>query len=112
MLVNYTSLTFVLKYTHIKAHQDDHDGYDVLERPSQLYCLCNDMTKGVVWGLAGKEYPNQKMFPLEPLAILIGTDTLTIDMTGELRFWVRKQIAETVFYKLRLMSPRQFHEIA
>ena len=70
------------------------------------------MVKSVVWGLASEEYPIQKMFPLEPLAIFIGKDKLTTDMAGELRFWVQKQIAETVFDELRLMSPEQFHEVA
>ena len=112
VFVNCTSLTFGLKYMHVKAHQDDHDGCDVLERPSQLNCLCNGMAKGVVWGLAGEEYPIQKMFPLELLTIFIRKDKLTTDMVGELRFWVQNQIAETVFDKLSLVSPEQFHEVA
>ena len=33
-------------------------------------------------------------------------------MAGELRLWVQKQIAKSVFDKLRLMSPEQFHEVA
>ena len=74
---------------HFKAHQDDHYGYNVLERPSKLNCLCNGMAKGVVWGLTGEEYPIQEMFPLEPLAIFIGKDKLTRDMLGELRFWAQ-----------------------
>ena len=52
------------------------------------------------------------MFPLEPLAIFIGKDKLTMDMAGEIRFWEQKQISETVFDKLRLMLPEQFHEVA
>ena len=70
------------------------------------------MAKGVVWGLAGEEYPAQKMFHLEPLAIFIGKEKLTTDMAGELRFWVQKQIAEEAFDKLRLMSSDQFQEVA
>ena len=31
MFVNCTSLKFGLKYKHVKAHQDDHDGHGVLE---------------------------------------------------------------------------------
>ena len=71
---------------HVKAHQDDHAGYDVLERPAQLNCLCDGMAKSVVWGLASEEYPIQKMFPLEPTAIFTGKEKLTTDMVGELRF--------------------------
>jgi hypothetical protein len=46
------------------------------------------------------------------LAIFIGKDKLTTDTAGELRFWVQKQIAETVFNKLGMMLPGQFHEAA
>ena len=88
ILVNCTSLTFVLKYKYAKAYQDDHDQCGVLERPFQLNCVCDGMAKGVVWGLAQEVYPNQKTFPLEPLAILIEKDERITDMTGELRFWV------------------------
>ena len=86
VLVNCSSLTFGLKYKHVKAHQDDHKEYDVLGRPAQLNCLCDGMAKSVVWGLVGKECPIQKMSPLEPIAISIGKEKLTMDMAGELRF--------------------------
>ena len=82
VLVNCKSLTFVLKYKHVKAHQDDHNEYDILKRPSQLNCLCDGMAKSVIWGLAGEVFPSQKMFPLEPIAIFIGKDKLTSDMAG------------------------------
>ena len=52
------------------------------------------------------------MFPLEPLAIFIGKDKLTMDMAGELWFWGQHSFAETVFDKLRLMSPEHFYELA
>ena len=111
VLANCTSLTFGMEYMHIKAHKDNPARYNVLERPSQLEYLCNRMVKGVVWGLAGEEYPNQKMFPLDPLAMFIGEDKLTTDMSGESRFWVKKQIVKTVFDKLRLMLSEKFHEV-
>ena len=71
VLVNYTSLKCMIKNKHVQAHQDDHDEYNSLRRPSQLKCLCVGMDKGVVWRLAGEVFPNHKMFPLEPLAISI-----------------------------------------
>ena len=105
VLVNCTSLPFGLKYKHVKALHDEHHGYDVLERPSQLNCLFDGMPKSVVLGLAGEEYPHQKMFSLEPIYIFTGKGKLTTDMAGELLFWVQKQISETVLYKLVLMLP-------
>ena len=112
VLVNCASLTFTVKYKHVKAHQDDQDEYSKLERPAQLNCLCDGMAKGVVWELADEKFPQQKMFPLEPVAVFIGKDKLTSDMAGELRFWMQKQIAEDVFHQLGLMSPQQFEEVA
>ena len=88
VLVNCISLTFGLKYKYVKAHQDDHNDYGILERLSQLKYLCNGLVKDVIWGLAGEEYPHHKHISLEPLAIFIGRDKLTTYMARELRLWV------------------------
>ena len=53
ILVNYTDLSFSVKYAHVPAHQDNHNEYIKLLRPAQLNCLCDGMAKEVVWGLAG-----------------------------------------------------------
>jgi hypothetical protein len=36
ILVNCSDLTFIRKFSHVPAHQDDHTNYKDLSRPSQL----------------------------------------------------------------------------
>lgn len=41
---------FRLKYEHVDAHyQDGSKDYALLTRPAQMNCMCDGLTKGVVW---------------------------------------------------------------
>ena len=53
ILVNFTSLCFMLAYSHVKAHQDDHKEFSTLPRPAQLNVHCYGMAKNVLWGFLG-----------------------------------------------------------
>ena len=39
IMVNCSELTFTVTYHHVCAHQDDHEQYEKLMRPSQLNCI-------------------------------------------------------------------------
>ena len=69
------------------------------------------MAKHEIWELP-EELPYQKSFPLEPVTAWIGKDKLSSDAADSLRFWVHKQLAEKTFYRLNILSPQQFQEIA
>ena len=45
ILINCTSLSFTLKYAHVKAHQDTEEEYRNLARPAQLNVHCDGMAK-------------------------------------------------------------------
>ena len=49
ILVNCTSLSFTLAYSHVKAHQDDHEEFSTLPRPAQINVHCDGMAKNVIW---------------------------------------------------------------
>ena len=112
IMINCKDLTFQRRYAHVKAHQDDIDEYDNLDRRSQLNCLMDGTAKRDIWDLAGEELPPQQMFPLEPVAIYLDGHKLTSDCGAPVRYWVQKQIAEEVFYKRRILTPQQFHRLA
>ena len=40
ILVDCTSLSFILAYSHVKAHQDNHKEFSTLPRPAQLNKEC------------------------------------------------------------------------
>ena len=48
ILVNCTSLSFTLAYSHVKAHQDDPEEFSTLPRPAQLNVHCDGMAKKVI----------------------------------------------------------------
>jgi hypothetical protein len=112
ILVNCTSLSFTLKYAHVKAHQDDQEEYENLTRPSQLNVHCDGIAKNEIWGFSGKEMPKQRCFPLEPISVWVGKDKMTSDTSKALRFWVHKQLAEQTFCSLGILTPTQFREVA
>ena len=70
------------------------------------------IAKLVIWGMEGHQLPPQEVFPLEPVSIFVGTEKMTSDTGGEIRFWAHKQLAEEVFSKLKIMDPTQFKQVA
>ena len=48
VLVNCTNLSFMLPYTHVKAHQDDLNDFSNLPRPAQLNIHCDGTAKSVI----------------------------------------------------------------
>ena len=52
------------------------------------------------------------MFPRESIAVYVGDDKLSSDMSKHVRFWVHKQIAKDFFAKLRILDEGQFNEVA
>ena len=112
ILVNCTSMSFTLVYSHVKAHQYDHKEFSNLPRPAQLNVHCDGMAKNVIWGFSGEQLPKQKFFPLEPISVWVGEDKITSDTSNLLKFWVHKQLAEQTFYQLGLISSDHFQEVA
>ena len=58
-MINCSSLAIRLEYEHVDVHQNNGKDYALLKRPAKRNCMCDGMTKGVVWGLAGKGLPKQ-----------------------------------------------------
>ena len=112
IMIHCRSLSFTCKYLHVKAHQDDHLSYHLLLRPSQLNCLMDGIAKSVIWGMEGHQLPPQEVFPLESVSVFIGNEKMTSDTGSEIRFWAHKQLAEAVFFKLKIMDPMQFKQVA
>ena len=45
------------------------------------------------------------------MAIYVGEDKLSSDMSKYVRFWVHKHIAKEIFAKLRVLDEGQFDEV-
>ena len=44
------------------------------------------------------------MIPLEYIAVYVGDDKMSSDMSKHVRFWVNNQIAKEVFAKLHILD--------
>ena len=51
------------------------------------------------------------MFLLESVAIYVGEDKLSSDMSKYAKFWVHKHTAKEIFAKLRVLDEGQFDEV-
>ena len=111
-MVNCRNLNFTCSYSHVKAHQHEDMSYQYFSRPSQLTCIMDDHAKKVIWGLEGLHLPAQDIFLLKPVAIFVGDEKVTSNTGGSLRLWVHQQLAKELFFKLGIMTPLGFKEVA
>ena len=111
ILVNCSDLTFIRKFSHVPAHQDNHTNYEDLSRPSQLNFQMDYQAKLNIWDR--DEYSNEKTerLPPKPICILLGKNKLTANNCNSLRFWVSKQIAKTTFYERKIMFGNVFDSV-
>ena len=112
ILVNCTSLSFTLSYSHVKAHQDDHKEFSTIPRPAQLNVHCDGMAKNFIWGFSGEQLSKQRCFLLGLILVWVGEYKMTSYMSKLLKFWVHKQLAEQRLNQLGLMLSDHFQEVA
>jgi hypothetical protein len=111
LLVNCRDLSFILYYSHVKAHQDDNKSFKNLSRKAQLNCICNHTAKQQIV-IDGKEGPmTGRMFPLKPIGIFIKGEKLTSETGDQLRFWVHLQLAIIFYAEQGIMTHEQFDKI-
>ncbi len=72
ILINCSDLLFDRYYSHVSAHQDDHQDFATLSRPAQLNCCIDNLAKQALWELQATNLPAQQAFPLEPIYIFAG----------------------------------------
>ncbi len=71
ILVHCRDLSFATRYSHIKAHQDDHTSFKNLDRKAQLNCNC-DHTAKLRIATDGQHQPAPgTLFPLETVGVYI-----------------------------------------
>ncbi len=100
-MVNCSNLTFELKFSHVKAHQDDQYSYETLSRPSQLNCQMDYYAKKAIWEQDREKMRDTPQFPLEPVCVMLGGNKLTSDRGAELKFWIHRQLAREFFHEAR-----------
>ena len=56
--------------------------------------------------------PAQDIFTLKPVAIFVGNENMTSNTGDRLLFWVHQQSAKELFFKIGILTPLGFKEIA
>ncbi len=69
ILVHCRELSFVMYYSHIKAHQDDNTSFNQLSRKMQLNCICNHAVKYRIAKDGIEKSEPGKMFSFEPVGV-------------------------------------------
>eukprot|EP00956_Cyclotella_meneghiniana_P030107 scaffold74950_cov70-Cyclotella_meneghiniana.AAC.3 len=112
-VVGGDKLSFDCEYFHVVAHQDERKAYLQLARPTQLKCFTDITAKNVLWGLVGETVPPQGIFPLEPVAVVVGREKLMSGSEDILQFWCQKKEAREVLsqQKVRVLQPGAFEEV-
>ncbi len=91
IMVNCSNLSFARIFSHIKAHQDDHIGYESLTRSAQLNFQMNYYAKKAIWDTEHNLWrPQLDAFPWNICVYFLGG---TSDKGEKLCFWVQMQIA-------------------
>jgi hypothetical protein len=72
ILVNCGNLTFDRYYSHVSAHQDNHQDFTSLSCLAQLNCAMDNLSKRALWDLQATNLPAQQAFPLEPISVFAG----------------------------------------
>ena len=112
LLVNCSDLTFVRYFSHVKAHQDDHEDWSKLDtRQAQLNCLCDAGAKSQILEADPFNLPKQRAFPLEPICMFMGNEKMTSDTGGQIRFAAHRVIAKKVYHALGVLHDHQFEEV-
>jgi hypothetical protein len=79
ILIHCQDLSFERSFHHVKAHQDDDIPFHLLDRPSQLNCMMDELAKRAIRELHPDRLPKLRLFPLEPLVITAGGCKITTD---------------------------------
>jgi hypothetical protein len=113
LAIHCQDFTFDCTYEHVEAHQDDHDSYQSLSRPSQLNCCMDLEAKGELWEMVGQPIPPQQALPLDAVSVMIGRDKMTSGSEDNIVFWCNRILARRSLSdpKVKWINEEQFDEV-
>lgn len=108
---NCSHLSFQRSFHHVRAHQDDTENWETLDRASQLNCACDAAAKRRIYEYENT-VPANRRFPLEPVTLYAGNHKLTSNTSQHLRYHAHQQEALRLFRELGILTEAQIEEIA
>jgi hypothetical protein len=111
ILVHCRNLSFLLYYTHIKAHQDNQKLFSNLSRKGQLNCICIHAVMQWIAADGLNATTRCRLFPLKPIGIFDGGQKMTSETGAHIRFWAHLQLARQYYRDHKLLSFDQFDQV-
>ncbi len=111
ILVNCRGLSFHWEYIHVEAHQDNRMRWEELSQEAQLNAACNAGAKAKLQSQDITDLPQQEVFPLEPICMLVEGTKMTSDMGAHIRYAAGCQVARKFFHKMSRMFTDAFNEV-
>jgi hypothetical protein len=111
ILVHCRDLSFATRYSHIKAHQDDHTSFKNLDRKAQLNCICDHAAKFRIATDRQHQPAPGTLFPLETVGVYVRGEKMTSDTGGSIRYWAHHQLARNYYQEHKILSHDQFDAI-
>jgi hypothetical protein len=110
-LVHCRDLSFTTYYSHIKAHQDDNESFDKLDRKAQLNCIWDHAAKQRIVADGTDGTTQGRLFPLEPIGIFVRGEKMTSETGEQIRFWAHHQLAQKIYHERKMLSYKQFDNV-
>jgi hypothetical protein len=111
IMVNCSNLSFSRHYSHVKAHQDNHQAYSGLPREAQLNCQMDYLAKKAIYEAQEPQGTPTRHFPLEPVCVFLGRNKLTSNKREKLQFWVQKQLARSWIHDASILFTDMFDKV-
>ena len=108
ILVRCDDVSFARTYSHVKAHQDDAEEWDALDRTAQLNCYCDAEAKRAILSLDELNLPAQQAFPLEPVSLFVGGQKMTSDTGPLIRAAANKELARAFYHEHGVLTADRF----
>ncbi len=111
IMVNCSDLSFSRHYSHVKAHQEDHQAYSDLSREAQLICQMDYLAKKAIYEAQEPQGTPTRLFSFEPICVFLGRNKLTSNKGEKLQFRVHKQLAQSRFHDANILFTDKFDKV-
>jgi hypothetical protein len=101
------TINMVLRYEHVRSHQDRYRPWSLLTLEEQLNVICDKLAHGLVSQYLQSGFPRiraPQLFPLEKVAIILDGTKQTTDAGAEVRNCLGKEEAIKFYTKPTLIS--------
>jgi hypothetical protein len=103
-----STLSFILLFSHISAHQDDHTQWENLMSMEKLNCAADFGAKRILLSMDTNELQHQQQFLLEALCVWAGREKMTLNTGDYIQYHAHHHLAREEFDSASLLTTAKF----